>query len=362
MKFNIHTKTYSPLIFDKTKSKPLADIICLYVDKESILYIGTSSGLTQVKNLGSVNNEIKQFSRADGIMNDMIHGILEDGEGIIWLSTNKGLVKYNPSNDAFFNVRTMQLDVNEFSDDAYWKCPMTDRLFFGGVNGLVWIEPNKTFDNEIIKPELLFTELNCKGEQQILYDYNEQKESIKLGFDQNTFNITFAILDYVNGENYDYFYKLEGYDNSWNSLKKENKIHFTNLPHGKYQLKVKYRNDMLADDTIHFINIEILPPWYQSNWAYTIYVILFFICIILAAYFIRRNFKYKQQKLANRIKEEEKEKMYDAKMSFFSNVTHELCTPLTLINGALEQIQKNVLHKTNEKYLDLLKSNVINLN
>ena len=78
----------------------------------------------------------------------MVHGILEDSDGCIWLSTNKGLTKYNPRNQFFHNYGSPDLDVTEFSDDAYWKCPYTGKLFFGGINGLIWVR--KTTGRRII--------------------------------------------------------------------------------------------------------------------------------------------------------------------------------------------------------------------
>jgi len=112
-------------------NKPVGDIISLYKSEDSgSCYFGASSGLTQVKMANGKESEAKQFNRKDGIINDMIHGILEDNTGIIWLSTNKGLVKYNPQNGSFYNVKSTQIRVSEYSDNAYWHCPISNRLFF----------------------------------------------------------------------------------------------------------------------------------------------------------------------------------------------------------------------------------------
>lgn len=360
-RFNINDSTSSSILMNMA----IGDVISLYIDEDSTLYVGTSSGLIQV--LGGedkTKDKIKQFTREDGILNDMIHGILEDNFGIIWLSTSKGLVKYNPQNGAFFNVRSLHIGVSEFSDDAYWKCPLTGRLFFGGVNGLVWIEPEIEQTITTYEPDLLFTELDCSGDKQTLYEYNENTDKVlKLRSDQNTFQLTFAILDYINGDNYDYFYLLDNYDNQWVSLKKENKIRFTNLPPGDYTLKVKYRNDVVsADDKVYSLRVTVLPPWYLSPLAYLIYSFLFVVSLVLVILYVRRKFVQKQQALARRIKEEQKEKMYESKLNFFANVTHELYTPLTLINGAVDQIRKGEINQNTRKYLSVLHNNVLSLN
>lgn len=345
-------------------NKAIGDVISLYMDEDSVLYVGTSSGLIQIVDHGSKNEEIKQFTRDDGILNDMIHGILEDNFGIIWLSTSKGLVKYNPLNGAFFNVRSSHIGVSEFSDDAYWKCPLTGRLFFGGVNGLIWIEPEEVQTIATYDPDLLFTELDLSGDKQTLYEYNETPGKVlKLKSNQNTFQLSFTVLDYINGDNYDYFYQLENYNTQWVSLKKENRIRFTNLPPGEYTLKVKYRNDVVvADNKVYLLRITVLPPWYLSPLAYSIYGVLFLLASGLVLFYIRKRIAKKQQELEGRIKEEQKEKMYESKLNFFTNVTHELYTPLTLINGAVDQIRKGETSPITQKYINILHSNVQSLN
>jgi len=362
--YNINNGKYQFVSIDNANNKGLGDAICLHNDGDSILYIGASSGLTQIKMYGGAKNQIKQFGRKDGIINDMIHGILEDNAGIIWLSTNKGMVKYNPKNDSFFNVKSPKIGVSEFSDNAYWHCPLTNRLFFGGVNGLTWIEPKIKQDFPEYEPELFFTELTLYGKEQTLYEYNEDRTK-KLIFDanQNTFQISFAVLDYINGDNYDYSYMLENYDTEWITLQKENKIPFTKLPPGEYNLKIKYKSDVInADNKVYSLPITILPPWYLSRIAFVIYTLLFILCVIAAIFYVKWKFRKKQEIVAKRIKREQIEKLYEAKMNFFTNITHELYTPLTLINGAVNQIEKATHPEQIKKYTAVLQNNVTSLN
>ena len=364
IQYNIYTNKYQFVSIDNAENKGLGDAICLYSNGDSILYIGASSGLTKIRMGESRQNEIKQFGRKDGIINDMIHGIAEDDNGIIWLSTNKGLVKYNPKNDSFFNVKSPNIKVSEFSDNAYWHCPYTDRLFFGGVNGITWIEPKKAEYIPEYEPALFFTELELYGKLQTLIDYNEDNtRKLILQANQNTFQIAFAVLDYINGDSYDYSYMLENYDTDWQSLQKENKISFTKLPPGEYILNVKYKNDVIsADNKIYSLPIVILPPWYLSRAAYIIYGLMVLLITASVIYYIRWKFRRKQEIIARRIKREQREKLYESKMKFFTNITHELYTPLTLINGALGQINKTERPEQVKKYTRILQNNVTSLN
>lgn len=362
--YNIHNANYRLVSMDNADNKGLGDAICLYGEGDSILYIGASSGLTQVRMSKGKENRIKQFGRKDGIINDMIHGISEDNTGIVWLSTNKGLVKYNPKNDSFFNLKSPKIGVSEFSDNAYWYCPFTNRLFFGGVNGLTWIEPKKEQDFPEYEPDLLFTELNLYGKEQTLYEYNnDNTRTLLLQANQNTFQISFAVLDYINGDNYDYSYMLENYDTDWISLQKENRISFTKLPPGEYVLKIKYKNDVVnAENKVYSLPITVLPPWYLSRVAFIIYILLFALLLLFIFFYVRWKFRKKQEIAAKRIKREQKEKLYESKMKFFTNITHELYTPLTLINGAISQINKAGQPDQIKKYTSVLQNNVSSLN
>ena len=348
----------------QTINKEIGDIICLYAKEDSILYVGTSAGLT-IETKTKNGRKVQQLGRRNGIVNDMIHGILEDATDIIWLSTNKGLVKYNPKNNSFLNFQTYKIGVSEFSDGAYWHCPISKRLFFGGINGLTWIEPNIQEDeSERYAPNVIFTKLKMQDKTEILYDFNnDNTKKIILPNTQSSFEISFTTLDYIGGDNYDYSYMLQGYDTTWVSIQKSNNIKFIKIPSGKYTLNIKYQKDVInVEDKIFSIPITILPPWYQTTVAYIIYIIFFLLCISSLYLYVRWRFHRKQEILTKQIKRKEQEMLYESKMSFFTNITHELFTPLTLINGALEYIQATQQTDISKKYINIMQNNVLTLN
>jgi len=235
------------------------------------------------------------------------------------------------------------------------------------VNGLTWIEPKSGKETPAYEPDLLFTDLDCFGENKTLYEYNDDDaKKLTLPANRNTFQITFAVLDYINGDNYDYSYLLENYNTHWISLQKDNKVTFTNLPPANYVLKVKYKSDVTQNDNkIFSLPIVILPPWYLSTIAYVVYALLLILLALAVFYYIRGKFRQRHNELAKKIKEEQKEKLYESKMKFFTNITHELFTPLTLINGAVEQIKKEDDYNGNsrmKKYVSILQNNALSLN
>lgn len=172
--------------------------------------------------------------------------------------------------------------------------------------------------------------------------------------------------DYIHGENYEYSYLLENYNTSWTELQKDNEVVFTKLPYGNYVLKVRYKNDVFDSDAKeYFLHIRVLPPWYRGSWAMIAYgLVLATICLGIV-YWLRRRIVEKQAEVARKIREEQKEKLYEAKLNFFANITHELCTPLTLINGVNDYIKISADRLADgklEKYARILGENVTNLN
>ena len=140
--------------------------------------------------------------------------------------------------------------------------------------------------------------------------------------------IAFVAPDYINGENYEYSYQ-------WSTiillgkLQKTNKVTFRNLPYGEYLLKVRYRNDVIDSSAKEYtLPIKVLPPIYLSSLAIFTYLFIGTVLLIIATYRIHHQILKKQKQIADKIKEEQKEKLYESKLNFFTHITHELCTRL----------------------------------
>lgn len=366
VRFNLLSKKYEFIPMNNAGNRAVGDVLCMCYSNDSTFFLGASSGMTQMKLHSDKSAEVHQYSKADGMKNDMVHGVLEDPDGCIWLSTNKGLTKYNPRNQFFHNYGSPDLPVTEFSDDAYWKCPYTGRLFFGGIDGLVWVDPQND-RQENFKPDLHFFELKMGGETHSLYDYTDQMAGfVTIPPRISTFSISFVATDYIHGENYEYSYLLENYNTSWTELQKDNEVTFTRLPYGNYVLKVRYKNDVFDSDAKeYFLHIRVLPPWYRSTWALIVYGLLLAAICSGIVYWLRLRIVEKQADVARKIREEQKEKLYEAKLNFFANITHELCTPLTLINGVNDYIKTSAGRLADgklEKYARILGENVTSLN
>lgn len=364
IRFDIRTKRYAFVDMRHLHNRALGDVLCLWSSRRSGLYCGASSGLIRI----APDGEIRHYDRRDGMDNDMIHGVLEDDQGCIWLSTNKGVVQYNPRVDLFHRFVASEGTVSEFSDDAYWKSPNSGHLFFGGVDGVVWIDPAQALPGDY-RPDLQFLDLTLSdGETRSLYDRTgggaRDEEPVEIPAHTSGFSVSFVAVDYLAGDNYEYSYLLEGRDEEWIDLRRDNRVAFTHLPPGDYRLRVRYRSSAMDERSrVYTLPLRVLPPWYRTGAACAGYVVAALLAAAGCVVLLRRHYRREQRRVVARIEEEQREKLSEARLNFFVNISHELCTPLTLINGMNERIaQLGASDGRMEKYTSVMAENVRGLN
>ena len=366
IRLNIQTEAYRLITFDKNGIAPMNDILCIHQDRNKNIWLGSSYGLTRLNLLPDGSFDYKNFNENEGLPNNTIHGIAEDRKGNLWLSSNTGIILFDPQKNSFRNLNYKTgLKLIEFSDNAYFQDNTLNRYFFGGVDGIVWIKNEERKKKEFV-PEIFFTKLRIFNKEYSISEFEKAKgneEAIVLNHNQNFFAVSFVAMDFINGENSKYSYKLENFSDVWMDTR-SNEAQFTNITPGNYILKVRYNDGMSNnEELIKSIHIIILPPWYQTMVAYIIYAL--FIIGLMIGIFRYIKWKYERRKISitRRLNEKYKEEMYEGKLRFFTNITHEFCTPLTLIYGPCERI----LHHENsdvfiKKYAQIIKSNTERLN
>ena len=336
-RLNVETEQLTPYRFDNVVNSQTANDIFAIYKNEKGYWLGTSSGLLHFNEDSSHYHD-----RADLFSNNTVHGILEDQQNNLWISTNQGLVRFNPkTNTGQTYDRENRLEVTEFSDGAFYKDSRTETLFFGGTNGFVTVKPNAYIMADYM-PQINLKGLSIFGKEYNIHDFLHDKKGkkiLQLDYSRNFFCIDFMAIDYINGNNYSYSYKLDEVSSQWIESGTSASAIFSNLAPGQYTLLVKYKNNMNGKECEpQKLLIQITPPWYLSNWAYILYFILIALFCILAVYRIVHQYRRKQHRMIEKLNRKKKEEVYESKLRFFTNITHEFCTPLTLIYGPCEKI------------------------
>lgn len=278
---DMHKESYRVFSLQDILHRSVDDVLSLYLDEsKSVLYVGTTAGLLAIHLLEKSRKPI-YLGGEDGLFNDMIHGIVQDQSGILWLGTNKGLVRFNPETVEFYTYLSNNgVEVVEFSDDSYYKCPYSNSVFLGGVNGLLSINSNIPEAHDYY-PDIILRSITVENVKSYWTQYYEtDKAALVLLEDKHTFSVEFIVPDYsVN--TIEYSYLLEGYDKRWSEFSKQNKADFTDLPPGNYTLKIKYKKGLTDSDSRVFeIPVLVSGNWYSKYLAY----FAFFIIALLAGY------------------------------------------------------------------------------
>ncbi|MDD3039305.1 response regulator [Bacteroides sp.] len=362
-RFNKTTNGLEPISTHKYENMTLNNILAISKDSSNNYLFGTSSGL--IKYTSETSYQL--FNVKNGFLNNTIHSILKNTQDNFWMGTNLGLINFDSKRNIFRTYGFGDgLKVVEFSDGAAFRDPQTGTLFLGGINGFVTIQADGQ-PELLYMPPVYFDKLSIFGEQYNLGEFLTKKkgnEVLNLKYDQNFFAVSFTSVDYLNGNNYVYFYKLKGLSNQWINNGKESEVSFTNMAPGEYTLLVKYYNSVFDKESeVYSLVIRIADPWYASWWAYLIYSIcLISITALLIRYFILHS-QQKKQELLNEIEKRHQKNVFESKLRFFTNIAHEFCTPLTLIYGPCGRILSSKgLSKFVVDYVTMIQTNAERLN
>ena len=314
------------------------DILSLLIGTDKHLWIGTSGGLNSLNLAGGTYN-FTHYSVRDGLPNHTIHGILEDREGNIWVSTNKGLSRYLRTEKRFINYDSGDgLLNNEFTDGAAFHHQPSGRFYFGGINGADWFYP-KEISISAEKPKVVLTGFRLYN--QTIYPGDESgvlpknidfMDEITLRHNQNFFGVEFATLNYHNAPKTSFAYKLENFNIDWVDVESQREAIFTNVPHGDYRLLVRATNeDGFWSDQVRSLNIVIKPPAWLTYYAYTAYLLAFILFGFLIYHYQSKRITRRQQLVLDKVSQQKEKELNQYKFEFFTNLAHEFRTPLTLI-------------------------------
>lgn len=310
----------------------------IYKDSDHRMWIATGDGLVCFDSPDSLT--YKTFERNDGLYNTHIRAITEDDEGNIWFSTNAGISCYLKTtgkimNYNYFDKTPMGSFTNTAAKDA------NNIIYFGSNNGVRYFDPVSVLKKKDV-PSVIISEITIyetgQKEDIKITSFNEKT---KFNYKQNTFNIKFNILDYSLINQVDYEYMLKGVDEAWNTTQ-ENNITYRNIPAGEYvfQIRSRIRNQNWSEN-ITELPIRIAPPLWLTWWAKIIYLALALCFLIYLLHTYKKRLELKGSYEMEKRNREHEQELNNERLRFYTNITHELRTPLSLILGPLEDLEKD---------------------
>jgi signal transduction histidine kinase/DNA-binding response OmpR family regulator len=314
----------------------------IFQDSDGQIWVGTAGGGLSLYN--SDTDSFGTFTTKDGLPSNTIKGILEDTKKNLWFSTNEGLGQLNTQTMTFKTFGEADgLQGKEFLINAYAQNARGE-MFFGGTSGLNVFHPDSLQESKQV-PAIYITGLRLFNKR---VEAGEKDSPLKtsilatkvltLNASQSVLSLDYLALDYQQSKDNQYAYILEGFDPEWNYVAKQRTATYTNLNDGTYTFKVKAtNNDGVWNEQPTELTIIILPPWYRTWWAFGIYGVL----ILLSLLALRRAIAIRERLKADvLLQEREKEQIQELdrlKTNFFTNISHEFRTPLTLIISPLER-------------------------
>jgi signal transduction histidine kinase/ligand-binding sensor domain-containing protein/DNA-binding response OmpR family regulator len=362
-RFEHYTPNEKP--FDKLTNSAIS---CLKIDSRGWIWLGTLDGLNVYK---PTKKTLDVFRVEEGLPSNIICGIVEDKQGYIWISTKNGIarifVKKEKPASEFKIVTYDEKDGLQGREFNLFAAALTKRgeIIFGGPNGYNLFYPENIKDiNERGKPFLTGLEINNQkikpgdtiNGRVILKHSLENTTEITLKYYENQIEADFSAIDYFNPEKNKFQYMLEGLDKKWKPLDHNvRKLVYTNLDAGTYKLKIRTQNN--DKEAITSLKIIIRPPFWQTKIAKTIYVVLFAIAMFLIINSVqkreRRKFELAHEKAAIQHQLE----LDRMKIRFFTNISHDFRTPLSLIITPLEKLVKTETNESQKLHFQLILRN-----
>ncbi len=309
----------------------------LHYDQNKIVWIGT--GGDGLKAYDTNTKRLYKYTVDDGLANNVIYAVMQDNANNLWLSSNKGIIKFKGNKDLsqspeVNNYTNYDGLSNEFNTGAYFKAANGD-LYFGALDGIYWFDPSQMQESNII-PKTVITGLEIFNQQ---YPLNE---GLRLHANQNTLTFNFSSMQFsLPGKN-KYQYILDGDETEWNQADNVNFARYTNLTHGNYTFKVKSSNyDGKWNEVPAEFAFTINKPWYLSPPAMFGYLVFVILLALIMYYYFKSRWQMQMELTMEYERSDRLKQLNDYKTKLYTNLSHEFRTPLTLIAAPVKKLLKS---------------------
>lgn len=355
----------SNLEIENIQSELLSDHIqSITADLSENIWIGTKEG-----SLIAYNATDKSFTNRTvdcGLKGEAILDIISDKYNNIWITTYKRIIEFNPKNNAYFVYSASDgVQINSHLKGSFCKTIDSKYIYIGGNRGYSRFIPSEKLNSPLTKVQTKITDIKVQNKsilsQNNEVEFDSKNNSLVLRPEDKNIEIYFSTLDYINAKKIKYAYKLEGVDNDWVYPKNDRQFAVYNqLKKGHYTFCIKATDaHNLWSTNITKLTIDRKPAYYETNIAYLLYFLFFTLGIFLLFKIILGRSKLKNEVKITQIEKSKSEEITQTKLKYFTNISHDLLTPLTIINCLIDDIETTV--QKNMPEFGIIRSNIVRL-
>ncbi len=351
--FNVENKTAKVFQYDEKNDSSISNnyISKIYTDSKNDLWLGTRQGLNRY-------NRVKQnFERFD-IAEEAISDIAKDGKGNLIVRADQNL--YQLSSEGNAKPKQLLLPLGTIG----WRWSSLENAMYLFADKEIAKLPLDSLNANTAPTAIAITSFQLDPNNKHPLDSSEaqlspsHRKDIVLDYDQNLFSIEFAVLDFTNSSAIQYAYQLEGFDEDWTYSETRRYVTYTNLSPGNYTFRAKGSNSSgVWNEQGASLAITILPPPWKTWWAYSGYIFAFMGLLYFARRVTVNRERLKAQVLIEQKEKQTLQELDHLKTKFFSNITHEFRTPLTLIQGPANELLEKEQNPESKQLLNMIRSN-----
>lgn len=338
--YKINKKTHAILAHydERSEEFPLKtnDVRYIFMDSSCHLWLSTGNGLFK---LDLITSKLTSYAERRELANNRIVSIVEDAQGYLWMGTFKGLYTYNPHNDSFIHVGSVgNWENGQFN---YHACAQDNSfIYMGFTKGLVYFNPLEINQNDHQTYPVCFRGLDFPNHpEENLHWHDKGGKTVTLPYDRKFFSIRFSVAEMLAPEEIQFSCYMEGFEETWKEIGTNRYVSYTNVPPGKYTFHVKSTDTSGQwNSEISSLQIVITPPWWQTGWAWSLWITLILGAFFSVFWFYYHILNIKHLVQLKEIEKETAQNINEAKLRFYTNVVHELRTPIFLITAPLEEL------------------------